>query len=598
LRLKSRFAIVVVLALIAPLPCLAQDWSYFFYQTEISVSMDTLRIAVWESPGGLRNRTAELVAATKSGPSRKGAPPSGPMGGNWTMIDLSGSPSAGDPTAILALLDDLATDPMTDAFAAPVFFLGDTTIIMKPEIHIRFEASVPLAVIEAELAAAGVGPILRSDWITPNLFVVDGGSRASTEVLAAANLLALRPGVIFAHPDMILTGEKMVDVRVEYPPEIASRRTPTAVSTARMAPPAPSCGPLENIPPNDPFLFESWGIEGFNDIDVDGFGAWAVCTGDPLLLVAVLDDGVQRDHPDMDGIQDGADFTVDCMDAPCLNEPEPTCCRGEPRTDHDRHGISVAGIIAATADNGLGSAGIAPEVRILPVRAGTYWVFGSTYIPRMDLSWLVNGIGFAVDAGAKLTNLSWNFSTPMAVVETAYKAAHEAGVVNFNSAGNGNEAMVLRPGRFAEVHSISGINFFGELFFVNENFGSNWGSDVFLTAPGQYDFTLDRTGDLGYEDATGSYGADYSSLTGTSFACPFVSGVAALCWSMNPGLGSEELLLALRLSATDLGPPGRDDFFGYGLVNAAACIAIAPMIIAANNFDDGDFSQWDVVVGN
>lgn len=196
-----------------------------------------------------------------------------------------------------------------------------------------------------------------------------------------------------------------------------------------------------------------------------------------------------------------------------------------------------------------------------------------------------------------MTSLSWNLTTQFSqTVEIAYSDAVDAGVVNFNSAGNGGNSEVLFPGNLRDVQSISGIDFFGDLFYVGVNYASNWGADVAFTGPGRHIFVADRTGSLGYEDETGLYGPDYTSVTGTSHACPHVSGTAALIIAANPDLGPEEVISILRDTATDLGDPGKDDFFGYGLCNAEMAVKMAPEVIKFASFERGDYSGLTAVI--
>jgi len=217
----------------------------------------------------------------------------------------------------------------------------------------------------------------------------------------------------------------------------------------------------------------------------------------------------------------------------------------------------------------------------------------------MDSGWAVDAVNYAVEQGVRVTNLSWNFGElRLTALAVAYRQAYDAGIINFNSAGNGNADQVYLPGRFFEVHSVSGIDFTGELFYVNETFASNRGPDVEFTGPGRFVFALDRTGPAGLEDETGPYGADAVSVTGTSYACPHLAGIAALIRSLNPDIGPEEVAYILRESVLDLGEVGRDDSFGYGLCKSRTALEMAPAVITIRTFDRGDLSGWSAVDGN
>jgi len=568
------------------------EWTYtYFKEVRPLTTLDTFRLAVFDpTPSALTSsaRVVELRARQEGVPSKT---PTGDLGNGWIFLDLTGTPSAGDPAAVEVLAEEIANDPAGDEFVSLIFLFGDQAAFVTPRLHVGFQVGVSLATVQQILSDAGVGEIVESDWIRPNIFIVDAETRSGMEALNAANALAQLPEVYFAAVDWGLTGESLTQAIVEYPPEsiLATSSTTNHLSALpRKDAPAPLCGPLGVAVPNDPFLSLSWGLEYFNDLDVDAYEAWQVCSGSPQVMAAVLGDGVPLDHPDMPNVLPGADFTNQCESPPCLGQPQTSC---------DMHETAVASIIHAAANNGIASAGVAPDVSILPIRVGWYWLSGSTCVGQLFQSTLADGIDFAVSEGARLTSLSWNFFDQLSpVVAISYQKAYEAGVINFTSAGNGNLDRVFAPGNLFEVHSISGIDFTGALFYVSNTYASNWGRNVDFTGPGRFVFALDRVGPEGYEDETGPYGADAVSLTGTSFACPHIAGVAALILARNPALGPEEVFYLLRETALDLGDPGRDDFFGYGLCKAASAVAQASDVIAIRTFERGDFTGLVVVI--
>ena len=580
------------------------DWFYMFFKDSVPLNLDTSRIALYDtdaattSTKGLANgRVDELVAAGLArAPGAATEHITGDLGNGWALVDLTGTPSAGNETAVVELIQGIAEDPLSEDYAAPVFVDGDVTLIVLPQIQVRFAEDVTLAEISQELQAAGVGAILEADWVKPNTFIVEGGSRSGIDVLETANTLAARPNVLFADVDWRFIGERLVDVRVEYVPPPESLATLPTHLPVRGLPRLPSkaapvCGAMAIWPPTDPLYRESWGLESaLINIDIDATGAWSVCTGGSEVIVAVLDDGVQMDHPDLPNVISGADFTGDCASPPCIGQPQRPC---------DNHGTAVAGVIAAAANNGSGTLGVAPDVKILPIRFGYYIQSGSHCIGQFDQTSLAFGIVYAVDNGAKITNLSWNiFRDPStSTLSFAYESAFNSGLIHFNSAGNINDSKAATPGNLPFVHAISGINSFGNLFFVNDGFASNYGVDTDFTSPGRSILTTDRSGSDGWEDSSGIFGADYVSITGTSFAAPHVAGVAALTYSMNPDLDPDHLFFVLKAASRDLGDPGRDDQFGHGLPSARDAVEIAPSVIFTNAFESGDLLKWDNGVG-
>ena len=137
-------------------------------------------------------------------------------------------------------------------------------------------------------------------------------------------------------------------------------------------------------------------------------------------------------------------------------------------------------------------------------------------------------------------------------------------MIHFQAAGNGGADNIIYPGNLASVNAVGALD-----HHVHRVFFSNYGPDLEFCAPGLGVYTTDKTGTVGYTDA------DYVYFGGTSAATPFVAGVAALILSVDSTLTAPEVEDILRCSATDLGVPGRDDFYGHGYVNAYAAVLAA-----------------------
>ena len=572
------------------------DWHYMYFKEVRPLTLDVNRIAVLDPTPEAQRVDGPLYRirqAQNSGENRGLL--AGDMGGGWELLDISGTPSSGSEEGIVALINEIVTDPMTSTYASPVFVDGETLRIILPQIQVRFEEGVPLSVVEQALTVAGAGAIIESDWVMTGAYVVDGGSRSGIDVLNAANTLAVREDTLWGDVSWRLTGGDFRKVRVEYPPPELARKM-ASVPALNSLQKVGTCGPMVDNPPSDPLYLSSWGLEQFNDIDVNATGAWASCAGSSDVIVAVLDDGVERFHPDLAGrIIVGRDFTGECSpDLPCQGEPQTSC---------DNHGTTVAGVINAAANSNpaVGGVGIAPGVRILPVRVAHYWqpTGGSVCINQLDEYELAVGLAYAAENGADISNTSWNFviTEISATLAAIYRATYETGIIHFNSAGNDNEDIIYQPGILPFVYSVTGIDFLGELFYVNEDFASNHGEGVGLTGPARYIVTTDRAGDEGEEDTNGPYGGDYVSMTGTSYAAPFVSGVAALLVSQYPDLSPEEIYLMLRRSAKDLGDSGYDTRFGHGLPDAAAAMDLARYYVFYSGFESGNTLDWSSSVG-
>lgn len=267
-------------------------------------------------------------------------------------------------------------------------------------------------------------------------------------------------------------------------------------------------------------------------------------------IVAVVDSGVDGTHPDLAGrVLQGAEF-VSGSDGPSTGNGW--------RSPHF-HGTAVAGVIGATVDNGVGMAGLARGVRILPVR--TLGADGSGYT-----SDTARGIAWAVDQGARVINLSLGATTPSAVEKAAIDYALSKNVVVVASAGNSGDSgnPVTYPAAYPRVIAVGAYDARRVLAGFSQR-----GSFVDLTAPG-----VGITATLP--------GGRYGAASGTSFSAPFVSATAALIRGNSPSMTATGVQSLLTGTATDLGAPGRDDLYGAGSVDPAKALATVAVPQAAH----------------
>ena len=276
--------------------------------------------------------------------------------------------------------------------------------------------------------------------------------------------------------------------------------------------------------PNDPLASHQW---GWLRIHCDQ--AYETGWRGSGVIVAVLDTGVDTAHPDLrDNLVEGYNF-VD---------------KNSNVTDLDGHGTMVAGIIAAVANNSLGIVGVAPEVKIMPLKVltseGGNWV-------DLDLAIL-----YAVNHDAKIITMSLGgkYTLLGTTTEAAIKYAYQHGCVLIAAAGNDNSSEPFYPAAYDEVIAVSAVD-------QNDTRApfSNYGNYIDLCAPGVDILSTMLNG-------TYAYGS------GTSFAAPFVAGVAALLLSKYPSLTPQEVAETLYDQAEDLGEKDWDQYYGWGLVNA------------------------------
>ncbi len=289
--------------------------------------------------------------------------------------------------------------------------------------------------------------------------------------------------------------------------------------------------PPQFITVNDPDFNDPQRVYSPSLLEVSS--AWQYTMGSPSVVIAVVDSGVNAAHPDLiDRVLPGYDFVNDDNDA----------------TDDQGHGTHISGIIAATANNGVGSAGICPLCSILPVKvldaanSGTW-------------SNVAAGIVYAVDQGADLINLSLGGTSNPQIVHDAVAYAMQHNVLVIAAAGNSRTDTPFYPAALEDVFAVSATRQDDTRWSL-----SNYGSWVDIAAPG---YTIYST----YFDLDNYY-AGYIFMSGTSMAAPHVTGLAGLLLAQKTERTPAELRRLISLSAEDLGEPGPDAEFGAGRIDA------------------------------
>lgn len=248
--------------------------------------------------------------------------------------------------------------------------------------------------------------------------------------------------------------------------------------------------------------------------------------------VAVIDTGMDYTHPDLAGrYAGGYDFVNSDSD---------------PFDDHG-HGTHVSGIIAG-ADNDIGVVGVAPNAQIVALKVLDS--VGSGYY-----SDIIAGIDYCVTHGIPIANMSLGGTYGSSQLEEACNRAAQSGVLLVAASGN-NNAAVLYPAKYDSVLAVGATT----TTDMKASF-SNWGPELEMAAPGFYIKSTIPNG--GYDD-----------WSGTSMASPHIAGVAALL--SQTGMNAAQIRNRLGETATDLGDPGRDRYYGYGLVNAEAAVQALP----------------------
>jgi len=315
--------------------------------------------------------------------------------------------------------------------------------------------------------------------------------------------------------------------------------------------------------PNDPYFSYQWNFGAPEQHGIGMTTAWDIVQGSPDVVVAIVDTGIAYENysnygvaPDLSGtvFVPGYDFVN--------NDSHPN--------DDNSHGTHVAGTVAQRTGNGMGTAGVAFQTALMPVKvldkrgSGTY-------------SNIAKGIRYAAEHGAQVINLSLGGSVPSATLQDALAFAYNKGVTIVAAAGNDGLGTISYPAAYDDyVIAVGATRYDGSRAYY-----SNYGSSLDLMAPGG-DITVDQNGD-GAGDGIlqntfdpntknpKSFG--YWLFQGTSMASPHVAGAAALLIAHGTAHSPDEIRSVLQETARDLGTTaGWEAGYGWGLLDVAAAL--------------------------
>jgi subtilisin family serine protease len=321
--------------------------------------------------------------------------------------------------------------------------------------------------------------------------------------------------------------------------------------------------------PNDPRFGNQWGLTKIHCPD-----AWDSETGSHLIKIAVIDSGVDLNHPDLVGnLISGQDFVdlasygvsagdvIDLDGVAWRLEGDVLTPDNDPQ-DEVGHGTHVAGIAAAVTNNADGVAGVTWNCKIMPVRVlfRLVRVSDGLVIGVGTDADIAAGIRWAVDENVHIINLSLGGYDDNFVQRDAIQYAILQDTIVVAAMGNDNTSTPMYPAAYPDVISVGSVN-----QTENRSYFSNYGSHIDVVAPG--------------EGIWSTYWNDtYAEKSGTSMAAPFVSGLAALILSCNPSYsGGPSVIATLQNSCKPLkdnpSDPVPNDKYGYGLINAYDAIS-------------------------
>ena len=397
--------------------------------------------------------------------------------------------------------------------------------------HLRASRSLAVALSSLALAACGI----NAGTSVPRL---DATSNVGAESVPGQILVKFRPSadLVDAASDFGLTavrrngrtGMQLVKVRGNVEATIASLRKSGLVEYAE--PNYVMRATRLTLEPNDPMIKDQYTID-----KLELRKAWDINQGSEKTLLAIVDTGIDYSHPEFEGrVINGKDFANNDNDS----------------MDDQGHGTHCAGIAAASFNNGVGIAGVAPGVKLLGVKVLAANGSGS-------YEGVANGIIYAADQGAKVISMSLGGRASSSAVEDACKYAISKGSLVIAAMGNDGREVMSYPAAIPGVLAVGST----DSADLKSSF-SNSGKHISVSAPGSKILsTLPlKANSLGK--------TEYGVLSGTSMATPAVAGLASLLRDQSPAQSADEIRSRIEKSADDLGAAGFDKLFGFGRVNA------------------------------
>lgn len=328
----------------------------------------------------------------------------------------------------------------------------------------------------------------------------------------------------------------------------------------------------------DPRRGEQWHLEAINAVS-----AWGVVKQSPRRAIAVvLDSGVDLTHPDLkerlwrnpreiqdNGVDDDGNGYVD--DVWGWN----AISGGDPLDDNG-HGTHVAGIIAAEAFNGVDGVGVVGPlpVEIMAVKAFDKDGRGTVRGILEGLEYIRNEVERTNDTSF-VVNMSWGSYSPSKAIEDSLHELYKQDVLLVASAGNDNVSVAPYPAGFPTVLAVGAVD-----RKEKKAWFSNYGPWVVLTSPGT---EISSTLPMNCETLCqiGKAEREFGPLSGTSMAAPQVVGQIACLESVNPDLTREEIVQIVRQTARDIGEPGWDPVYGWGMPDVFKAVMVASGVLVS-----------------
>lgn len=377
---------------------------------------------------------------------------------------------------------------------------------------------------------------------------------------AAASGLAAPQSPVTADEDDAVSLPDFASADAPASEEPQSEAAATEVADSVEAPATPAATPdlsmsaakQQAVKANDPDLSKQPHLSQIGAIE-----AWKTVNSHTGITIALVDTGVDLDHPDLKGNL-----------VPGINLVE----RGRPPEDDNGHGTSVAGVLAASGNNGIGVAGILWNAKLMPIKALDEWGDGT----EEDLG---EAILYAVKNGARIVVLSVGLHRESPYMRDIVDYAEKQGVLLVAAAGNdgvslGSKAAVKYPAAYPTVLAVGGAR-----ADRTADTRSNPGPELDLMAP--------------WHVYTTAVGGGYKKEEGTSMAAPQAAAAAALVMARNPSFKPRDVRELLRQTARDMGQAGFDAKSGYGLLQADKAVTA---VLSKDDHEPNDSSNAAAVL--
>jgi thermitase len=475
----------------------------------------------------------------------------------FTVVDVTPpsqpGPQAG-PQRVAAATAALTADQEV-ARVAPVFNLGSSQAIATDRIMVGFKQGMTKARAKTVVESISPQGVDSLEEIADGEYMVK--LNETVDPFDVIGKLMKDKSVKYAEPDFVIIGKHVPrNVPGGMPAEMPGETIAPTFKEAAIGPAAPSL---------DALLAKQYAVALTRAKD-----AWQLLSGKAAIKIAVLDEGVDTKHADLKGRIVG---TYDALSRTANQQPNAW----------DGHGTACAGL-AAAIPNKIGVRGIGGGCSILAVRIA--------YSPSNGANWVTSNsaiqeaIDWAWKNGADVLSNSWGGGAPSNAIINAFERARTKGrsgkgCVVVIAAGN-ESGPVSFPGTLPKVLTVSASNEADEPKTKTSSdgefwWGSNFGPEVDVAAPGVHNYTTDISGNAGYNPGNTSLNGDYvSNFNGTSSATPIVAGAAALVLSAAPNLTESQVRSILKTTADKVGTvvysAGRNDQMGNGRVNVLKAV--------------------------